>query len=49
MESKGDTNFALELNFLKIDYYFCCNRNNGNSYPKTYQNFLEKIDHEFQC
>ena len=34
MESKGEMDFALKLNFPKIDYYFCCNRNNGSTYPK---------------
>ena len=40
MESKGDTDFVLELNFSKkTDHYFCCNRNNSNTYPKLAKTF----------
>ena len=40
MENKGDANFALELNFpKKPDNYFCCNRNNGNTYLKLTKTF----------
>ena len=39
MKSKRGMDFALELNFSKIDYYFCCNRNNDSTYPKLTKTF----------
>ena len=39
MESKRETDFALKLNFLKTNHYFCFNRNNCSTYTKLTKSF----------